>query len=63
MPALNLAACCTEANKSPPHFHPQYDKDGRIIVVDVKKKMEDRVTDLSLMTYYLEKDVRLIMIF
>ncbi|XP_051772592.1 epithelial cell adhesion molecule [Ctenopharyngodon idella] len=41
----------------------EYDKDGRIIVVDVKKKMEDRVTDLSLMTYYLEKDVKVLPLF
>nr|ADB25057.1 epithelial cell adhesion molecule [Ctenopharyngodon idella] len=41
----------------------EYDKDGRIIVVDVKKKMEDRVTDLSLMAYYLEKDVKVLPLF
>ncbi|MBO8584294.1 hypothetical protein INO15_14315, partial [Staphylococcus aureus] len=36
----------------------QYDKDARLIVVDVKKDETDRTTDLSLMTYYLEKDIK-----
>lgn len=37
----------------------QYDKDGRLIVVDVKKDIGERVTDLSLMTYYMEKDIKI----
>ena len=35
----------------------QYDADGRRIIVDVKKPMGDRTTDLSLLAYYMEKDV------
>uniref|UniRef100_A0A8C2H4P9 Epithelial cell adhesion molecule n=1 Tax=Cyprinus carpio TaxID=7962 RepID=A0A8C2H4P9_CYPCA len=38
----------------------QYDKDGRVIVVDVKKPKKERITDLSLMTYYMEKDVSVV---
>lgn len=60
MPHINLAACGTNSNKPPPH--PQYDKDGRLIVVDIKKEIGERVPDLSLMTYYMEKDVRHFMI-
>ncbi|KAK2896448.1 hypothetical protein Q8A67_010936 [Cirrhinus molitorella] len=41
----------------------KYDKDGRLIVVDVIKPKEDRVTDLSLMTYYMEKDVKVLPLF
>lgn len=58
MPPINLAACGTNSNPPPP-LHPQYDKDGRLIVVDIKKDIGARVPDLSLMTYYMEKDVRL----
>uniref|UniRef100_A0A673L018 Epithelial cell adhesion molecule-like n=1 Tax=Sinocyclocheilus rhinocerous TaxID=307959 RepID=A0A673L018_9TELE len=36
----------------------KYDKDGRLIVVDVKKPEKERITDLSLMTYYMEKDIK-----
>ncbi|XP_016134083.1 epithelial cell adhesion molecule [Sinocyclocheilus grahami] len=36
----------------------KYDKDGRVIVVDVKKPEKERITDLSLMTYYMEKDIK-----
>uniref|UniRef100_A0A671K3G3 Epithelial cell adhesion molecule n=1 Tax=Sinocyclocheilus anshuiensis TaxID=1608454 RepID=A0A671K3G3_9TELE len=32
----------------------KYDRDGRLIVVDVKKPEKERITDLSLMTYYME---------
>lgn len=41
----------------------QYDKDGRLIVVDVKKDENDRTTDLSLMTYYMEKDIKVLPLF
>ncbi|XP_056326697.1 epithelial cell adhesion molecule [Danio aesculapii] len=41
----------------------QYDKDGRLIVVDVKKDKTDRTTDLSLMTYYMEKDIKVLPLF
>ncbi|XP_050982707.1 epithelial cell adhesion molecule-like [Labeo rohita] len=41
----------------------KYDKDGRLIVVDVKKPMEDRTTDLALTTYYMEKDVKVLPLF
>uniref|UniRef100_A0A8C2D125 Epithelial cell adhesion molecule n=1 Tax=Cyprinus carpio TaxID=7962 RepID=A0A8C2D125_CYPCA len=40
----------------------QYDKDGRVIV-DVKKPEKERVTDLSLMTYYMEKDIKALPLF
>ncbi|TRY88725.1 hypothetical protein DNTS_029664 [Danionella cerebrum] len=41
----------------------QYDQDGRLIVVDVKKDEKDRVTDLSRATYYLEKDIKVLPLF
>ncbi|XP_030627484.1 epithelial cell adhesion molecule [Chanos chanos] len=41
----------------------QYDKDGRLIVVDVKKEKGDRTTDLSRMAYYMEKDVKVLPLF
>ncbi|XP_050982706.1 epithelial cell adhesion molecule-like [Labeo rohita] len=41
----------------------KYDKDGRLIVVDVKKPMTDRTTDLALTTYYMEKDVKVLPLF
>ncbi|CAM4725427.1 unnamed protein product [Leuciscus chuanchicus] len=41
----------------------QYDKDGRLIIVDVKKQIGQPLPDLSLMTYYMEKDVGLLMTF
>ncbi|XP_034041236.1 epithelial cell adhesion molecule [Thalassophryne amazonica] len=36
----------------------EYDPDGRVIVVDVKKEIGDRTTDLTHMAYYLEKDIK-----
>ena len=46
-------------------FHPQflfstlqYDPEGRLIVVDISKEKGERVTDISKMAYYMEKDVR-----
>lgn len=41
----------------------QYDKDGRLLVVDVKKPMGSADPDLSLMTYYMEKDVKVLPLF
>ncbi|ROI98697.1 Epithelial cell adhesion molecule [Anabarilius grahami] len=41
----------------------KYDKDGRLIVVDIKKDIGERATDLSLMTYYMEKDVKVLPLF
>ncbi|KAK9964116.1 hypothetical protein ABG768_005315 [Culter alburnus] len=41
----------------------KYDKDGRLIVVDIKKDIGARVPDLSLMTYYMEKDVKVLPLF
>lgn len=35
----------------------QYDPDSRMIVVDVKKEMGNRKSDLTHMAYYMEKDV------
>ncbi|XP_073690760.1 epithelial cell adhesion molecule-like [Garra rufa] len=40
-----------------------YDKEGRLIVVDVKKPIGDHTTDLSLMAYYMEKDVKILPLF
>ncbi|XP_029377100.1 epithelial cell adhesion molecule [Echeneis naucrates] len=40
-----------------------YDADARLIVVDVKKPMGDRVNDLSQMAYYMEKDVKALPLF
>lgn len=36
----------------------QYDPEARLIVVDVKKPIGERQTDLTNMAYYMEKDVR-----
>lgn len=36
----------------------QYDGDARLIVVDVKKPIGERKSDLTHMAYYMEKDVR-----
>lgn len=36
----------------------QYDPEARLIVVDVKKEIGERQTDLTHMAYYMEKDVR-----
>uniref|UniRef100_A0A3B4CAL2 Thyroglobulin type-1 domain-containing protein n=1 Tax=Pygocentrus nattereri TaxID=42514 RepID=A0A3B4CAL2_PYGNA len=42
----------------------EYDKDSRLIVVDVKKNIgQDRDIDLSRMAYYMEKDVKILPIF
>ncbi|XP_067241648.1 epithelial cell adhesion molecule [Chanodichthys erythropterus] len=41
----------------------KYDKDGRLIVVDVIKAKTDSVTDLSRMSYYMEKDVKVLPLF
>ncbi|XP_043110463.1 epithelial cell adhesion molecule [Puntigrus tetrazona] len=41
----------------------QYDKSGRLIVVDVKKDKGLSEPDLSLMTYYMEKDVKVLPLF
>ncbi|XP_056617489.1 epithelial cell adhesion molecule [Triplophysa dalaica] len=38
----------------------QYDPEGRLIIVDVKKPIGDRTIDLSLMSYYMEKDVKVL---
>lgn len=46
----------TCANVSPPVVL-QYDPDARRIVVDVKKPIGERKTDLTHMAYYMEKDV------
>lgn len=44
--------------KNVPSVVLQYDPEARMIVVDVKKPMGDRKTDLTHMAYYMEKDVR-----
>ncbi|XP_036429707.1 epithelial cell adhesion molecule [Colossoma macropomum] len=41
----------------------EYDKDARLIVVDVKKEMGNRDIDLSRMAYYMEKDVKILPLF
>ncbi|KAJ8264776.1 hypothetical protein GJAV_G00155050 [Gymnothorax javanicus] len=41
----------------------QYDKDARLIVVDVKKEIGDRKADLSRMAYYMEKDIKVLPLF
>ncbi|KAG5855194.1 tumor-associated calcium signal transducer 2-like [Anguilla anguilla] len=41
----------------------QYDKDARLIVVDVKKSVGDRKADLSRMAYYMEKDIKVLPLF
>lgn len=41
----------------------QYDKAGRLLVVDVKKPTGSKDPDLSLMTYYMEKDVKILPLF
>lgn len=41
----------------------QYDPDARLIVVDVNKDKGERVTDLSRMAYYMEKDVKVLPLF
>lgn len=43
--------------KSNANFAWQYDKDARLIMVDVVKPKADRTTDLSRAAYYMEKDV------
>lgn len=46
---------CSDINVPPVVL--QYDPDARRIVVDVKKPIGDRKTDLTHMAYYMEKDV------
>ncbi|KAM6922608.1 epithelial cell adhesion molecule [Lycodopsis pacificus] len=41
----------------------EYDADSRTIVVDVKKAKGERVTDLTQMAYYMEKDVKVLPLF
>ncbi|XP_026164278.1 epithelial cell adhesion molecule [Mastacembelus armatus] len=41
----------------------QYDPDARRIVVDVKKPVGERQTDLTQMAYYMEKDVKVLPLF
>ncbi|XP_018550133.2 epithelial cell adhesion molecule-like [Lates calcarifer] len=41
----------------------QYDPDARLIVVDVKKPMGERKSDLTNMAYYMEKDVKMLPLF
>ncbi|KAJ8359738.1 hypothetical protein SKAU_G00162630 [Synaphobranchus kaupii] len=41
----------------------QYDKDARLIVLDVKKEIGNRDQDLSGMAYYMEKDVKVLPLF
>ncbi|KAI1894506.1 hypothetical protein AGOR_G00116500 [Albula goreensis] len=41
----------------------EYDKDARLIVVDIKKEKGDRKQDLSRMAYYMEKDVKVLPLF
>ncbi|XP_077092474.1 epithelial cell adhesion molecule [Siphateles boraxobius] len=41
----------------------QYDKDARLIVVDVKKEKGQQLPDLSRMSYYMEKDVKVLPLF
>uniref|UniRef100_A0A3P8Q437 Thyroglobulin type-1 domain-containing protein n=1 Tax=Astatotilapia calliptera TaxID=8154 RepID=A0A3P8Q437_ASTCA len=41
----------------------QYDPDARMIVVDVTKPKGERISDLSRMAYYMEKDVKALPLF
>lgn len=41
----------------------EYDPDARMIVVDVKKPVGERKSDLSNMAYYMEKDVKVLPLF
>ncbi|XP_035029353.2 epithelial cell adhesion molecule [Hippoglossus stenolepis] len=41
----------------------EYDPKARLIVVDVKKPMGDRTSDLTHMAYYMEKDVKVLPLF
>ncbi|XP_038593636.1 LOW QUALITY PROTEIN: epithelial cell adhesion molecule [Micropterus salmoides] len=41
----------------------EYDPDARMIVVDVKKPIGERNTDLTQMAYYMEKDVKVLPLF
>lgn len=41
----------------------QYDPDARMIVVDVKKPIGERKSDLTKMAYYMEKDVKVLPLF
>ncbi|XP_064173460.1 epithelial cell adhesion molecule [Anguilla rostrata] len=40
-----------------------YDKDARLIVLDIKKDKADKDKDLSKMAYYMEKDVKVLPLF
>ncbi|KAJ3610041.1 hypothetical protein NHX12_022135 [Muraenolepis orangiensis] len=41
----------------------QYDPDANLILVDVKKEIGERQTDLTTMAYYMEKDVKVLPLF
>ncbi|XP_061601575.1 epithelial cell adhesion molecule [Cololabis saira] len=41
----------------------KYDPEARLIVVDVNKEKGERMTDLSRMAYYMEKDVKVLPLF
>ncbi|XP_044070667.1 epithelial cell adhesion molecule [Siniperca chuatsi] len=41
----------------------EYDPEARMIVVDVKKPMGERKSDLTQMAYYMEKDVKVLPLF
>ncbi|XP_076017079.1 epithelial cell adhesion molecule [Genypterus blacodes] len=41
----------------------EYDADARLIVVDVKKPMGERKSDLTHLAYYMEKDVKILPLF
>lgn len=68
--AANLKTAIADAiNKRYTNFNKdmvekvEYDPDARVIVVDVKKPMGDRKTDLTHMAYYMEKDVKVLPLF
>ncbi|KAK9541937.1 hypothetical protein VZT92_001948 [Zoarces viviparus] len=68
--AENLKAAISEAmNKRYKNFNKalvetvEYDADSRTIVVDVKKAKGERLTDLTQMAYYMEKDVKVLPLF
>ncbi|XP_029963376.1 epithelial cell adhesion molecule [Salarias fasciatus] len=68
--AANLKSAIADAiNKRYKNFNKdlvdevEYDPDSRLIVVDVKKPMGDRKSDLSQMAYYMEKDVKVLPLF
>ncbi|XP_031732019.1 epithelial cell adhesion molecule [Anarrhichthys ocellatus] len=68
--AENLKAAIADAiNKRYNNFNKElvekveYDADSRTIVVDVKKAKGERMTDLTQMAYYMEKDVKVLPLF